>query len=74
MTSASASAKLTTDDYKDLEQSYISREIADAAGLYRVNSLEGRELVGRRGGGDYAGIVFPYRRPGTKDSVLDRLR
>jgi hypothetical protein len=66
--------KLTRDDYAALERSWITRQIADEAGLYRVPSIEGRDLVGRKGGGDYGGIVFPYRWPGTKDSVLDRLR
>src|SRR5215472_10491673 len=61
-------------DYQMLAESGISRETADRAGLYRVISIEGRELVGRQGGGDFAGIVFPYRLPGTKYSVLDRLR
>jgi hypothetical protein len=66
--------KLTKDDYAALERSWITPEISRAAGLYRVNSLDGRELVGRKGGGDYAGIVFPYRLPGDQRSVLDRLR
>jgi predicted P-loop ATPase len=66
--------KLTSDDYAALERSYITRKVADTAGLYRVPSIEGRDLVGRKGAGDYAGVVFPYFWPGTKDSVLDRLR
>jgi predicted P-loop ATPase len=65
---------LTSSDYTMLERSWITRTLADAAGLYRVNSLDGRDIVGRKGGGDYGGIVFPYRWPGTKNSVLDRLR
>ena len=66
--------KLTLDDIATLERSYITREIAAAAGLYRVTSIEGRDIVGRRGGGDYAGVVYPYRAPGTRDVVLHRLR
>ncbi len=67
--------KFTRPDYTALESSFITREIAAAAGLYRVNSIEGRDLIGRRNGsGDYAGIVFPYRPPGETHSVLDRLR
>jgi hypothetical protein len=65
---------LTEADYQAFERSYISREIADQAGIYRVPSIEGRDLVGRKGGGDYAGIVFPYYWPGSRDLVLDRLR
>ena len=67
--------KLTRDDYAALERSYITREIADSsAGLYRLPSIEARELMGRKGGGDYAGIVFPYRLPGNAGPILYRLR
>jgi predicted P-loop ATPase len=66
--------RLTEDDYKALEKCYISRDLAVAADLYRVVSIEGRELVGRKGGGDYSGIVFPCRWPGTSGVVLSRLR
>jgi hypothetical protein len=55
--------KLTAADLTALAQSYITPAIADAAGLYRVPSIEGRELVGRNGGGDYAGIAFPGQMP-----------
>ncbi|HKD07761.1 MAG TPA: VapE domain-containing protein [Bryobacteraceae bacterium] len=66
--------KLAAADYAALERSWITPEIADAAGLYRVCSIEGRGLVGRNGAGDYSGIVFPYFWPGQSGSVLDRLR
>ena len=66
--------KLTKDDYGALERSWITPKLADAAGLYRVTSIEGRDIVGRKGGGDYAGIVFPYRWPGSPDAVVNRLR
>lgn len=66
--------RLTRDDYTALERSWITRKIADAAGLYRVLSVEGRDLVGRKGSGDHSGLVFPYRWPGSADSVLNRLR
>jgi predicted P-loop ATPase len=66
--------KLTRDDYVALERSWITRDTAKAAGLYRLSSIEARDLVGRSGGGDFAGIVFPYRLPGETSSVLDRLR
>jgi predicted P-loop ATPase len=65
---------LTCEDYAALERCWITRAIADAAGIFRVISIDGRELVGRKGGGDYAGIVFPYRWPGNLHSTLDRLR
>lgn len=71
---ATSNGKLKSEDYASLARSYITRPIADAAGIYRVPSIEGRELVGRRGPGDYSGIIFPYRRPGDPHSVLNRLR
>src|SRR5215831_1149983 len=66
--------KLTADDYRGLQESYIPPDIADAAGLYRVDSLEGADLVGRRNTGDYSGIVFPYRWPGTTSPIAYRVR
>jgi predicted P-loop ATPase len=66
--------RLTEDDYHALEKCYITRDIAIAADLYRVVSLEGRDLVARKGGGDYAGLAFPCRWPGTSGVVLTRLR
>jgi predicted P-loop ATPase len=65
---------LTDDDYAALQRSFINRELADAAGIYRVTSIEGRDLVGRRGAGDFSGLLFPYKWPGTPDVVLNRLR
>lgn len=64
---------LRADDYRKLaDESYVSREIADAAGIYRIASLDGRELIGRKGGGDFSGLVFPYSRAG--EVVAHRLR
>jgi predicted P-loop ATPase len=65
---------LTPEDYAMLEACYISAEIADAAGIYRVASLEGRTLVGRKDKANYAGLVFPYRWPGDNYTYLHRLR
>lgn len=64
--------RLTPSDYESLERSYISREIADQAGIYRVDSLDGRDLVGRKDGRDYNGLVFPYLR--ANGVVAHRLR
>jgi predicted P-loop ATPase len=69
-----ASEPLTEADYAALARAYISREIADAGGIYRVTSLDGRELIGRKNNGDYSGIVFPYRAPGSNYAVAHRLR
>lgn len=67
-------SQLTSGDYEMLTRSAITPEIAGQAGLYRVCSPAGRDLVGRNGGGDFGGIVFPYRMPGSRDCVLERLR
>jgi predicted P-loop ATPase len=66
--------RLTEEDYEALEKCYITRELAIAAGLYRVVSIDGRELVGRSGGGNYAGIIFPLYWPGTSSILIYRLR
>ncbi len=59
---------LTPADLHRLEQeSWIDEPTAKAFGLYRVSSLEGRELVGRTDNEDYAGIVFPVRFPGQSN-------
>lgn len=66
--------KLTQADYDLLERCYITPEYADAAGLWRADSLEGRERIGRNGGGDFAGIVFPYFDVVARAVVGERLR
>ena len=50
---------LTSSDYEMLVRSWITPELAEAAGLYRVSSPEGGLLIGRNGHGDYAGIALP---------------
>jgi predicted P-loop ATPase len=66
---------LTTEDYRRLEkESWIPPEYADAAGITRVTSLEGRERMGYKGAGDFAGLLFPYRLIGTREQVGERLR
>jgi len=71
---------LTKADYKKLEQSFITKALADQAQLRRVNSIEGAEIVGkiasngRVAGGNYAGIIFPYILPGESVAYLTRLR
>jgi hypothetical protein len=65
---------LRTSDLELLQRSYITREIAERAGIIRVDSAEGARLVGRNGSGDYAGIVFPYFWPGEQSPREWRLR
>lgn len=65
---------LTENDFLGLDRRYINRNTAQAANLRRVDSLDGRDTVGRKGAGDYAGIAIDYRRPGSPDVLLTRLR
>jgi hypothetical protein len=64
---------LTGSDYASLESRWIDRALADRAGIQRVDSLTGAELIGRRGG-NYAGIIIPYFRPGSHQVREYRLR
>ena len=66
-------ADLTATDYAALESRWIDRALANRAGLRRVDSLTGGEVIGRKSG-NYAGIIIPYHRPGS-DHIRDyRLR
>src|SRR5260370_27103093 len=65
---------LTPADHAALESRWIDPEMARRAGLRRVDSLTGGEIVGRRGGGDYSGMLIPSFLPGP-DQLRDyRLR
>jgi predicted P-loop ATPase len=66
--------RLTEQDYQSLEACAIPRHVALAADVHRVVSIDGRELVGRQGSGNYAGIVFPCRWPDSNDITAYRLR
>ena len=66
-------SNLTGADYSALEARWIDRALADRAGLRRVDSLTGGEIIGRRGG-NYAGVVIPYFRPGDAHVREYRLR
>jgi len=65
---------LTAGDLIHLAKSGISAELAEAALLRRVEPVEGSQLIGRNGKGDYAGIVFPYVWPGGDHIRELRLR
>jgi hypothetical protein len=64
---------LTEDDYRGLAARWITRELADAAGLRRVDSNTGREMFARKTG-DCAGVIIPYVLPGENSAVEYRLR
>jgi hypothetical protein len=49
---------LTSSDHDALESRWINPEMALRAGLRRVDSLTGGEIVSRTGGGDYSGILI----------------
>ena len=57
--SAVPGSDLTIQDYAELEARWIDRTLAIQAGLRRVDSIGGAEIVGRKGG-NYSGIVIPY--------------
>lgn len=60
----SKATDLTDSDYANLARRWIDRSYADAAGIRRVDSEIGRDLVGRRGHGSYEGLAIPYFLPG----------
>jgi hypothetical protein len=65
---------LTENDYRMFERSWIPSELADAAGIRRVTSLEGGQIIGRNGSGNYEGLIFPYIWPGESAARDYRLR
>jgi hypothetical protein len=67
---------LTPGDLHTLKFSFITPDIAKQAGLFRVDDVEGAEIVGkkRKAGTDYSGIAFPYRFPEQTSDREYRLR
>ena len=63
--SGSIGHDLTPADLAKLEMRWIDPDLARRAGLRRVDSLTGAEIVGRKGG-DYSGIAIPYFAPGSE--------
>ena len=64
---------LTAADYCALEARWIDPSLADSAGLRRVDSTTGGDVVGRKNA-NYAGIVIPYFHPGSSHVREYRLR
>lgn len=52
-------------DLENLAASFIPSDTANQAGIFRVDSFEGAEMLGRKttANNDYAGMVFPYFLP-----------
>jgi len=65
---------LSAQDLALLKKSFITPELAEQAGLFRVDSHLGAELVGRNGAGDYSGIAFPNFWPSEDSAREYRLR
>jgi uncharacterized protein DUF3854 len=67
-------SSLNEGDYAALAACWITREIADAAMLRRVDTFDGREIVGQKGNRDCAGLLFPYYWPGEPNAHSYRIR
>lgn len=67
---------LTASDYDNFSRSFITPEIVEAAGIYRVNDEQGAEILCRKrqAGKDYSGLVFPYRNDLTGDVLEYEIR
>lgn len=67
---------LTNNDIESFKKSFITPEFAARAGLYRVSSIEGARLVGRKpkADEDFGGIIFPFIYPGESQPHEFRLR
>lgn len=62
-------------DFRSLERSFISRELAEMANLRRVTDPEARQLLGIDGRrGNFAGVLLPYFNVATGQISGYRLR
>jgi hypothetical protein len=66
--------QLDETDYAALTDSWITRDIADAAMLRRVDEQQGREVIGHKSSRNCAGILFTYYLPDESGPVNYRLR
>ncbi len=67
---------LTERDRRWFEASFITLEMAISAGIVRVDTVDGAEIVGRqpKAGANFAGLIFPYTWPGEARPGEFRLR
>jgi hypothetical protein len=67
---------LAHSDIETLARSFITPELADEAKLFRVDDIEGAEIVGKKrtAGADYSGVAFPYYLPENSSPREYRLR
>ena len=67
-------ADLTTEDEQNLAKRWIPRELAEQAGIRRVDSQTGLQMCGRKRG-DFSGLIIPNRTPWSPLDVREyRLR
>ena len=71
---AKTGSPLTEADYADLLRRWIDGDLADAAGIRRVDSQTGRALIGRADHARYEGLAIPYFLPGENRVREWRLR
>lgn len=73
---ATSNSGLTPSDMQKLASSYITPELAEAAGITRVDSPTGAEYVARKPSAknNYAGLIIPYFWPGDSRPREYRLR
>jgi energy-coupling factor transporter ATP-binding protein EcfA2 len=64
-------ASLSPSDLEQLAACGIDAEIAKRALLRRVDTFTGAEIVGRNGGGDYAGWIIPYTAFDDPEHVIE---
>ncbi len=67
---------LTLGDLETLARSFVTADIAEQAKLFRVDDMEGAEIVGKKrtAGSDYSGVAFPYYLPENPSPREYRLR
>ena len=65
---------LTESDFRNLDASWITRELAKQALLRRVTCGEAAVIFGRNGRSDSSGVLFPYVLPGQNQIREYRLR
>lgn len=67
---------LTPSDVSSLKASFIPLDLAERAGVCRVDNADGAAAVGRKpsASADYSGLLFPYCWPGQSQPSLKRLR
>ena len=71
---AKIGSPLTEADYADLLRRWIDSDLADAAGIRRVDSQTGHALMGRADHARYDGLAIPYFLPGENRVREWRLR